>query len=187
MGAELRIEPDLDRAWKAHGDEYNQAVAARDHFQSETRDRLGPEVAAAVQHHVDAALGRLLSDDFPALDPAAKRACQQLLALERAVQEIEGRIESKAIYFDPYTDHGVLPTLGLSWWDDVVPLLPENPGVMAIGNVENFLAMIVDADQRLPHGDESEATAKDFRERRRKLVEFLERAIGLGEPVWCDL
>jgi hypothetical protein len=187
MGAELRIESELDRSWANHGEAHRQAVADRESFQSETRHRFGPEVAAKVQRHVDEALGRLLADDFPDLDPAAERRFHELLALERAVLEIESRIEAGNTFFDPYNEHGLLPTLGLSWWGDVLPLLPENPGFMARNSVVKFLAMVTEADQRLPSGDESEATVKDFRERRRELIRFLEKAIGLRESVWCDL
>jgi hypothetical protein len=183
MGAEIRIESLYDQAWASHGDDYRQAVADRDHFRSETRDRLGPEVAAEVQRHVDVALGRLMAADLPDLDPAAERRVHELLALERAVVEIEARIESKAVFFDAYVG-GLFP---MSWWQDVVPLLPENPGVMPVGNVSKFLKMVKDADQRLPSGDEGEGMAERFRERRRELIEFLEKAVELGEPVWCDL
>ena len=187
MGAELRIESEYDRAWEIHGDEYHHAVADRDNFQSETPDRLWPEVAAAVQRHVDVALGRLLADALPDLDPAAERAFQQLLALERAVVEIEGRVEARAVYFDPYNENGLLPALGLSWWNDVVPLLPENPGYMGPEIVRSFLGMVTVADQRLPRGEEGDETAEEFRKRRQELVEFLERAIKLKEAIWCNL
>ena len=94
-----------------HGDDYRQAVAARDHFATETRNRLGRETTAEIQHHVDVALGRVLAADLQDLDPAADRAFHQLLALERAVLEIEGRIESKAVFFDPYNASGLFPVL----------------------------------------------------------------------------
>jgi hypothetical protein len=183
MGAYLRIESELDRAWEVHGDEYRQAVADRDHFASETRDRLGPDVAAQVQFHVDATMGRLLGDDLADLDPAAERRCHELRALEMAVVEIEARIESAAVFYDSYVG-GLFP---MSWWRNVVPLLPETPGLMPVENVKKFLELVRGADQRLPSGDGGEETAEDFRERRRELVEFLERAVKLGEVIWCDL
>lgn len=187
MGAELRIESLYGRGWNLHGDEHRQAIADRDHFQTEMRNRLGPEVAAEIQHHVDAALGRLLADILPDLDPAAERAFHQLRALEMAMVEIEGQIESKCVFFDPYSANGLLPALGLSWWADVLPLLPENPGYMPVENVLKFLGMVKNADQRLLSGEAGEETAKDFRKRREELIEFLEKAVELREAVWCDL
>jgi hypothetical protein len=183
MGAELSIESLYDRAWERHGDDYRQAVADRDNFRSESSGRLGPDLASAVQLHVDAALGRLLADDLPALDPAAERAYHQLRALERAVMEIEGQIEVGNTFFDPYIG-GLFP---MSWWERVLPLLPENPGYMPVKNVVEFLEMVKNADQRLPSGEDNEEMADDFRKRRQELIEFLERAVELGEAVWCDL
>lgn len=187
MGAELRIESELDQAWKIHGEAHRQAVADRNHLQSDIRDRFGAEVAAEVQRHVDVALGRLLADILPDLDPAAERAFHQLRALEMAMVEIEGQIESKCVFFDPYSANGLLPALGLSWWADVLPLLPENPGYMPVENVLKFLGMVKNADQRLLSGEAGEETAKDFRKRREELIEFLEKAVELREAVWCDL
>jgi hypothetical protein len=103
--------------------------------------------------------------------------------LERAVVEIETRIESGCVFYDPYVG-GLFP---MWWWERIVPLLPENPGYMPVENVSKFLEMVKDADQRLPSGNEGDGMAKDFRRRREELIRFLERAIGLQEAIWCDL
>ena len=58
---------------------------------------------------------------------------------------------------------------------------------MPVKNVMKFLAKGVAADQRLPPGEGGEETADHFRRRRRELIEFLKRAIGLQESIWCDL
>jgi len=183
MGALLTIESLYDRAWEIHGDDYRQAEADRDSFQSETRNRLGPKVAAEIQHHVDVALGQLQSDDQPDLDPAAERRFHELLALERAVLEIESQVEAGCVFYDPYVG-GLFP---MSWWQNVVSLLPENPGYMPVENVVKFLELVTDADQRVPSREEGDGTAKDIRKRRRELIEFLKRAVKLEEVVWCDL
>jgi hypothetical protein len=189
MGAELRIESEYDLAWKIHGDDHRHAVAARDHFRTQIELRLGPEVASQIQWHVDAAMRRFLADDVPDLDLAAERTFYQLLALERAVIEIEGRIEAGNSFFDPYHVNGLLPTLGLSWWEDVAPLLDghENPGYLRPESVVTFLVMVRDADQRLPFGEGNEGKADHFPRDRRELIEFLERAVRLREAVWCNL
>jgi hypothetical protein len=180
MGAEFRIESLHDAGWEAHGTNYNQAVAARDHFATEIQNRLGPELAADVQHHVDVALGRLRGDELPDLPIAAERAFHQLLALERAVLQIEARIEAGCVFFDPYIDGLFL----MSFWGNVISLLAgqESPGFMRRENIVKFLAMVVGADQRLPKG-----SSDHNRRKRQELIEFLERAIALEEPIWCDL
>jgi hypothetical protein len=86
-----------------------------------------------------------------------------------------------------------LPTLGLSWRQDVLPLVDgqENPGYMPPENVVRFLRLVQDADQQLPSEEEIEGStdeiADHFRKRRRELTEFLERAVKLREALYCDL
>jgi hypothetical protein len=62
---------------------------------------------------------------------------------------------------------------------------------MTIENVEKFLGMVNNAEQRFPSREEIEGSTDEiadyYRKRRRELVEFLEKAIRLGEPVYCDL
>lgn len=188
MGADLRIESLYDLAWAIHGPEYNQAVAVRDNFATEIRNRLGPEIASEIQRHIGVALRRLQADDVPNPIIMKMRSFYELLALQMAVEEIERRIEAESTFFAPYIN-GVLPTLGLSWWRDVLPLLNgrENPGYLRLENVVKFLKMVTDADQRLPSGKDNEEMTDHFRQRRRELIEFLERAVELGEAVWCDL
>ena len=190
MGAELQIERLYIAAWVTFGPEYNQSVADRDRFRATIRNRLGQGVTSEIQRHVDVALGRLKAPDLPNPSVMKQRDFYQLLAQEMAVQEIERRIESGSVFFDPYNVHGLLPTLGLSWWEDVLPLLDcqKNPGYLRLGNVKKFLGMVQDADQQLPSLDETNGEMADhFREKRRELIGFLERAIKLREPVYCDL
>jgi len=183
VGAHLTIESELSRSWEIHGEAHRQAVADRDRLRSETQDRLGPEVAAEVQCRVDIALGRLLADDLPDLDATAERRFHELLALERAVMEIETRIEDGSTFFDPYIG-GLFP---MSWWRNIMSLLSENPGYMRVKNVEKFVGMVKSADQRLPSGDAGDGTAEHFWKRRQELIEFLGKAVELDEAVWCDL
>lgn len=187
VGAELTIESELDRAWKLHGDDHRRAVAARDHFRSQTANRLGPELASETEGHVDVALKRFLADDVPNPRMMKVRESYELLALEMAVEEIERRIEAISVFFDPYNANGLLPTLGMSWWDDVAPMLHENPGFLCPENVVKFLAMVKNAEQRLPSGEGNEGNADHFRRDRRELIEFLEKAVKLREAIWCDL
>ena len=104
-----------------------------------------------------------------------------LLAAEMAVREVAERISANAIFVD--SDDSFLPTLGLSWKDDVLPLLDgrSNPGKMAVENVKKFLRMV-----RMTDGSADEVS-DDVRKRRRELIEFLVRAVNLGEPIWCEL
>jgi hypothetical protein len=63
----------------------------------------------------------------------------------------------------------------------------SSPTYLSIQNVAKVLEMVRDAKQRLPSGDESGKTGEHFRQRRRELIKFLERAVEVGEAVWCDV
>ncbi len=106
---------------------------------------------------------------------------------ELAVHEIECRIKAHCIFVDA---DGLLPTLGLSWDENVLPLVQggNSPGYMPPEHVVTFLKMVRTAEQHLPSGEEmnSEITAH-FRGRRQELTGFLERAVRLTEPICCDL
>ena len=110
------------------------------------------------------------------------------MGLEKALQEIERRINCNGVFHDPGS---LLPTLGLSWQQDVLRLLDGqvSPGYMPPKNVKKFLAMVNNAEQRVPAegGIEAEEMAAYFRKWRQELIEFLERAVKVGEAMWCRL
>jgi hypothetical protein len=177
---QLRIKSLYDAAWAAFRSKYDQAVSDRDHFLTKLQRRPGSDVAQQIQHHVDAALGRIQSDTKPIPAIMKMREFYELRALEMAVQEIQRRIEADTVFYDP---DDLLPIVGLSWHGDVLPLLDGN-GVMPPENVEKFLGMVRNADQRISFGMEFSAR---FRQQRQDLVAFLKRAIKMGEAVWCDV
>ena len=187
---ELRIESLYRAAWAVFQFQHAQFVADRDRFRTRLQRRLGQEVASDIQRHVDVSLGRRLNafSDVPNPKIMIMREYYELLGLETALQEIERRIDANAIFHDPGS---LLPTLGLSWQQDVLRLLDGqvSPGYMPPKNVKKFLAMVSHAEQRVPAEDgiEAEEMAAYFRKWRQELVAFLERAVKVGEPVWCRL
>jgi hypothetical protein len=186
--ATLKIETLFDAAWTIFGFQYDQFVADRDRFRAEIERRLGSETASDIQRHVDVSLGRLLNvfPDVPNPKIIVRREFIELLALEKALEEVQRRIDANAVFYD--LDQGVLATLGMSWHQDVLRLLDgqESPGHMPHKNIKTFLAMVRDADQRIP-SEEGIEGGDYFRRWRRELIEFLEEAVKLGEPIWCDL
>ena len=129
--------------------------------------------------------------------PFAERAFVKLVSLELALREIMGRVEALSSFTDPYTAEAVLPTLGLSWWVDVRPLIqgPVHQGFMPSKNVRRFLEIVEEAVQQFPNrrqieerggtvdrGNDIEHWHDRFRCQRRRLIAFLERAVRLGEP-----
>ena len=187
---ELRIESLYRAAWAVFQCQHAQFVADRDRFRTRLQRHFGDEVAAQIQLHVDVSLGRRLNvfPDVPNPEIMLMREYYELLGVEEALQDIERRIDANAIFYDPGS---LLPTLGLSWQQDVLRLLDGqvSPGYLSVPNVKQFLAMVNNAEQRVPAEDgiEAEEMADYFRKWRQELVEFLERAVKVGEALWCRL
>ena len=185
--AQLKIETLFNAAWEVFGFQHAQVVADRDDFQAGIERRLGQDVAAQIQLHVDSAMGRGQTDT---VNPTimAMRETYELLALEQTIDEVRQRIDANAVFVDPGS---LLPIFGLSWHQDVMPLLDgqKSPGSMPIENVRKFLAMVRGATQRVPSEEGIDGPANDdyFRKWRRDLIEFLERAVKFAEPIWCRL
>jgi hypothetical protein len=185
--ARLKIETLFNAAWTIFGFQHSQFVADRDRFRDQIERRLGQEVASQIRLHVAVSMGQVLNvfPDVPNPRIMVLREYYELLALERGIDEIERLIESNSVFCDPGS---LLPTLGLSWHQDVLRLVDgqESPGHMPPKNIKKFLTMVMDAEQRIP-SEEGIEGVDYFRRWRRELIEFLERAVEFGEPIWCDL
>ena len=109
-------------------------------------------------------------------------------------------------YFrDSYNATSVLRTLGLSWWNDVGPLLdqysPEEDSSLGGDGLQAFRQMVANAEQRLPDKEElfvSNALVDDdentveswhnyYREKRERLLKFIDHAIEMGEPIYFSI
>lgn len=170
MTVKLRIKKLYDAAWNVFRFQYNLAVADRDDYQSRMKHRLDQKVASEIQLHVDAAIGRIQVDGLPNPQIMTKREFYELLALEKTIEEIADRIEANAKFSE---SGSLLPTLGLSWQEDILPLIngQQSPGYMPLENVKKFLGMVRNAEQQLPV-DSAEVTADHFRKLRRELIGF---------------
>ena len=156
----LKLETLYDSVWQLFGSQHAEVVADRDDYRAKMKKRLGQD-ALKIQRHVDAALGRIQIDVNPAV--MSRREFFELLALEKTVQEVKDQIDANAVFLD---------TDGLVSTNDVVPLLDDH-GSMPVQNVKKFLTMV--------------KTAEDETEGKRRLIEFLERAVKAGEAIRCDL
>ena len=52
---------------------------------------------------------------------------------------------------------------------------------MAVENVKKFLEMVRNTE------GSAQTISDDVRKRRQELIAFLEKAVKLGEPTWCEL
>ncbi len=109
--------------------------------------------------------------------------------------------DSEEGYFrDSYNGTSVLWTLGLSWWQDVIPLLTEEGGDLEGENLKKFRDMVASAEQELPtekklremwcaitEEETLESWHNYYKEKRDNLLAFVDRAISLESGIHCSL
>ena len=76
--------------------------------------------------------------------------------MQRRIGEHGEHVFSAAYFRDSYNLSSVLWTCGLSWWQDVLPLLNNNLELTG-ENLARFRKQFVSAEQRLPTAEELEA------------------------------
>ena len=183
--ATLRITSLYNSCWKLFGFQFAQLVADRDQYVAKLQHRLGHDMASEIQTAVDISLGRILAiPDLRDPEIMTMREFYDLWAKEKTLEDIERRIDSNAVFYDP--DHGLLRTLGLSWGQDVLRLVDgkQSPGRIPLKNVRKLLALVRSATQRI---EGSVDDVRFFQRRRQELIEFLQRALQVGEPLYCDV
>jgi hypothetical protein len=101
-------------------------------------------------------------------------------------------------YFrDQYSCWTMLRTVGLSWWNDVTPLLTKKKRVLKGKNLKKFLDMVKTAKQKIPTQRELKkagASVDDLKEarqyfidKRNQLVAFLQQAVDNKYDIECSL
>ncbi len=122
------------------------------------------------------------------------------LYIRKLTEGVEKPWDSEDGYFrDSYNGTSVLWTLGLSWWQDVVPML-DKEGELGGDKLVQFRDMVANAKQTLPTEEklkemyctvnEEEDLAswhKYYQEKHQTLLAFLNRAIELETSIDCSL
>ena len=98
------------------------------------------------------------------------------------------QMKSRGYFRDPYNDWGVLWQFGLSWWNDVIPMIDQEDR-LSVAKALRLLAML---DQREEIFEErlagqSDENQQSYRDRYLELRQFLNQAVALGESVNCSL
>ena len=182
--ATFRIDTLLDGGWKLFGFQHEQLTADRDRFLARLQRLLGHEMAEKICQHVDVSCGRLLPlPEYRDADIMMMPEFFELLALDRSLLDIKRQIETNAVFYDSHLE--LLTTLGISE-QDVRSLIDghHSPGYLPVENVRKLIAMVLGAKQRII-GDQDDV--KFYRQRQRELIQFLQRAVLTGEPLFCDL
>ena len=99
------------------------------------------------------------------------------------------------VYFrDSYNSGSVMWAMGMSWWDDVVPMLDED-GNLSHEDTLKLVNKITDAPinvsadflENMPDEWTIDDAQKYLREEQQKLVGFLNRAVETDDTVGCSL
>tara|TARA_R100000781_G_scaffold15209_3_gene12560 strand:- start:51 stop:488 length:438 start_codon:yes stop_codon:yes gene_type:complete len=99
------------------------------------------------------------------------------------------------VYFrDSYNSGSVMWAMGMSWWDDVVPMLDED-GNLSHEDTLKLVNKITDAPinvstdflENMPDEWTIDDAQKYLREEQQKLVGFLTRAVETDDTVGCSL
>ena len=129
------------------------------------------EFEAAVKHR----------DSLPAESPDRTEAQEQ-------VDHCFTQMRSEGYFRDPYNDWDLLWHFGLSWWDDVIPMLDEDCRLTADA-ATRLLTMLTEREgvfgERLSALGEKDE--QYFRDRYVELRQFVNQAVVLGEPIECAL
>jgi hypothetical protein len=124
------------------------------------------------------------------LDQAAQGSAERDQAESEAIAAYEQLYGADGYFRDPYNDWSVLWKFGLSWWDDVIPLLDEG-GFLSPANAGRLLGMLEGRQAQFEQADNADVSdledAQDFRERSTALRQFLKRSVELKEPIECSL
>lgn len=126
--------------------------------------------------------------DALAKDPTA--TLDQKNEAQDAVHEAHDAMYAEGYFRDSYNLTSVLWRLGLSWWNDVIPMLDDD-GNLTGDNLTKFRTMVADAKYEpvteTPNEESIEEWNKYYTEKRARLLAFLDKAIELGEPIDCSL
>ena len=104
------------------------------------------------------------------------------------VEEAFERMHERGYFRDPYNNNDLLWKFGLSWWDDVIPML-DAEGNLSPAQAKKLMGMLKHnhAQFEASLGKMSQAERRYFLDRYADLQKFLSEAIALGEPIHASL
>lgn len=107
---------------------------------------------------------------------------------QRKVDECYERMYGEGYFRDPYNLASLLWQFGLSWWEDILPMVGDEQ-ILTVEKVEEFLALLQDHEagfeRNLAHLGVEEQ--RYFRDRYTELQVFLAAAIKFNCPVSCSI
>ena len=117
-----------------------------------------------------------------AVDEASRTVAQA--RVERAYEQMY----SRGYFRDPYNDWDLLWNFGLSWWQDVIPML-DKEAWLSVERAQGLLAMLKQRENifELNLAQLPAEKQRYFRRRYADLQRFLNQAIALNAPIKASL
>ena len=107
---------------------------------------------------------------------------------QATLEDAYSRMYERGYFRDSYNDNNLLRKFGLSWWEDVIPMLNAD-GELSVSQAERLLKMLKEQ-----HGEflgnlkpMSAARRKEFLDAYAYLQKFLNEAIELDAPIHASL
>lgn len=180
---------------------FRAAIAALNHF-LEVKKTMGADLYIKkltdkakkdYQHQWDEAV-KLRNDYRTNADPRLEAAQAEVSRIYDLMYSVES-----GYYRDCYNSNSLLNTIGYSWWRDIGKMTDED-GNMSVENAKLFLEMVKGSTFDFKTLEQCKKIFSDVKteegynlykqsmvERRNELIQFLELAISLEEPIYCSL
>lgn len=109
------------------------------------------------------------------------------------VREAYAQMYGAGYFRDPYNPYGLFAQLGISWWQDVCPMLDAD-GYLPLHEARLLAQRVAFARLDLSEAkacalkyNQTPPSIEDYEKDRRDLLTLLDQSIALGEPLYCSL
>jgi len=149
---------------------------------------MGADLYLSNEHkELNERLAPKFDDAIAKRDSITDRTSEEYRLYQDRASRIYNQMNPDSCYFrDSYNVSSVLWALGLSWWEDVIPML-TNDSMLKPEKAKALIGMINDADFTDLPKDIEDIDENYFAEKRKTLVNFLQRSVDEGESVECSL
>ena len=123
-------------------------------------------------------------------------AYHELLKTQPALHDAK-KILDDCYFYDPYSYLSVMWAMGLSWWQEIIPML-KNDGNVPLDNCEKLIkilentdvfperSIISDIDKDRAETDEN-FNQEYMENKKKRLIQFLKKSIDNKIPIKCSL
>lgn len=123
-------------------------------------------------------------------------AYHELLKKQPALHDAK-KILDDCYFYDPYSYLSVMWAMGMSWWQEIIPML-KNDGHLPLDNCEELIkilentdviperSIISDIDKDRAETDEN-FNQEYMENKKKRLIQFLKKSIDNKIPIKCSL